>query len=155
MRAVLAEVAVLEGKRLSTTPDLGVLLQSPFAIVGVYELDEGTRHQFLAGIAQCSLPGWIELLEVSVEVEKAEHVDRIGEEAVLQLIDLSRRVVLAESQLDVEPELLLAEGFHDVAVRLGNSGPSQVRVIGLREHEEDWDRPMPEAFGGARAVHLV
>src|ERR1700694_6282781 len=115
MRAVLAEVAVLEGKRLSTTPDLGVLLQTPFAIVGVYELDEGTRHQFLASIAQCSLPGWIELLEVSIEVEKAEHVDRVGEEAVLQVMDRSRRVVLAERQLDIEAEVLGRERLHDVA----------------------------------------
>ncbi|MDQ6690756.1 MAG: hypothetical protein M3Z18_09635 [Gemmatimonadota bacterium] len=68
---------------LATAPDTGVLLECALAIVGVYELDERTRHQFLACVAQRAFSGWIEPLEVSVEVEKAEHVDRGVEETIL------------------------------------------------------------------------
>jgi len=78
-------VAVLESERLSAAPDLGVLLEGAFTIVGVHELDEQARHQLFAREAKSALPRGIESLEVSVEVEQAKQIDRVLEEVIFSV----------------------------------------------------------------------
>ena len=86
VRAVLAAIAILEGKRLAAATHLRVLVEGALPIVGMDELDESAGGQFLTRVAKGSLPGFIDTPEVSIEVEKADHVDCILEEAVFLLL---------------------------------------------------------------------
>ena len=56
VRPVLAQVAVLEGARLSAAADVTILRERAGAIVRVHELDERLRHQLFAGESERALP---------------------------------------------------------------------------------------------------
>src|SRR5689334_8473505 len=85
IRAILAQVAILEAERLSTASHVRVLIERALTIVGMDEFDERTRHQLLAGETKSALPRRAQAFEVSVEIEHAQHVDREIKKALFQV----------------------------------------------------------------------
>src|SRR5665213_2671226 len=101
------------------------------------ELDERTRHQLLAREAECSFPGGIEQLEVTVEIEKAEHVDGVLEETALRLANRNRSRVPADRKLDSGAQLAVSERPDENDVRLGCIGAARGRLVLLIDREHD------------------
>ena len=88
---VLAQVAVLKTERAAPGSNVAVLLEGASAIIRMYKFDERARHQLFVREAERAFPCGIELHEIAVEVEAAEHVNRGREESVFQPIIQSGR----------------------------------------------------------------
>ena len=82
-RFELAAVALDEG--LPAGPDLAVLLEGALPVLGMDELEHRLRLQFGVAEPEHRLPRRVEPLEIAAEVRDAEHVDRQGEEATVQV----------------------------------------------------------------------
>ena len=110
VRAVPAPIPVDEAEDLLLRGQRGDRLERPANVVGVDEVEEPPRQEFLAAEAQCPFPGAIEATEPAFGVGDAEQVRADVEEGV-QLADrpLQRRLGLPApghrlGQLPVQPE---------------------------------------------------